>query len=133
MQQLKGTTNIGHKKKNNASKRGVSFALFCMMQKYWKHKIKPLIGISLKRDKENFYNVLYYYESRVVWLDLTVQNIFLKHGSIVVYLEVVHEYNGIFIIVFDASSACLLLNPRRLYPLIAVVVIVDHLIILFFS
>jgi hypothetical protein len=42
--------------------------------------------------REVFYSALYYYENRIVWLDLMVENVlyyFFYHGSMVVYLEVV--------------------------------------------
>jgi hypothetical protein len=41
---------------------------------------------------EDFYSDLYYFESKIVWLDQTVQNIlyyFFKQGSMVIYLGVV--------------------------------------------
>jgi hypothetical protein len=40
---------------------------------------------------EIFYSILYYYSSRLVWLDLTIQKklyYFSYHDNMVVYLEV---------------------------------------------
>jgi hypothetical protein len=38
---------------------------------------------------EEFYNILYYYKRRIVWLDLTVQNILYYFFIVEVYLGVV--------------------------------------------